>query len=54
MFNTEEYIHQDEFERVMNEKDTEIALLKEVIQDLEIDIDQLSHHLDQLRYQRSL
>jgi phosphoribosyl 1,2-cyclic phosphodiesterase len=52
MFDIEEYIHQEEFGRIMNEKDTEIALLKEVIQDLEIDIDHLTHHLNQLRNER--
>lgn len=54
MWNSEEYIHQDEFERTMNEKDTEIALLREVVQDLEIDIDHLTKELKQLHYQRSL
>jgi hypothetical protein len=45
----EEYIHVDEFQRIIDEKDTEIGLLKEVIQSLEIDIDHMGRQLDQLR-----
>jgi len=45
----EEYIHVDEFQRIMDEKDTEIGLLKEVIESLEIDIDHMGRQLDQLR-----
>jgi hypothetical protein len=49
MFFKEEWIHQDEFQRIIDEKDTEISLLKEVIESLEIDIDHMSRQLDQLR-----
>jgi hypothetical protein len=45
----EEYIHVDEFQRIMDEKDTEIALLKEVIQNLEVDVNFLIAKLDELK-----
>jgi hypothetical protein len=49
MFFREEWIHQDEFQRIMDEKDTEIGLLKEVIQSLEVDVNFLVARLDELK-----
>lgn len=49
MWNHEQYIHEDEFQRIMDEKDTEIALLKEVIQSLEVDVNFLTAKLDELK-----
>lgn len=49
MWNHEQYIHEDEFQRIMDEKDTEIALLKEVIQDMEVDIDFLNKQLCEVK-----
>jgi hypothetical protein len=49
MFFREEWIHQDEFQRIMDEKDTEIGLLKEVIQNLEVDVNFLVARLDELK-----
>ena len=47
MWNHEQYIHEDEFQRIMDEKDTEIALLKEVIESLEVDVNFLTAKLDE-------
>jgi signal transduction protein with GAF and PtsI domain len=49
MFFKEEWIHQDQFQEIIDEKDREIHLLKEVVESLEIDIDHMSRQLDQLR-----
>lgn len=49
MWHREEYIHEDEFQRIMDEKDTEIALLKEVIESLEVDVEFLVKQLDELK-----
>jgi hypothetical protein len=49
MWNHEQYIHEDEFQRIMDEKDTEIALLKEVIESLEIDVEFLVKQLDEIK-----
>ena len=49
MWNHEQYIHEDEFQRIMDEKDTEITLLKEVIQDMEVDIDFLNKQLCEVK-----